>query len=465
MFLLILLSIASAAALVYSYFAYKYTYWQRLGVPHPKPIFPFGNLDIGDRQNNNRIRELYMQYKDSGFPFFGIYLLQQPAAIASSLEMVKNVMIKDFQYFTDRGIFSNAEADPLSAHLFTLDGERWSKMRHKLSPTFTSGKMKFMYPTIVDVAKRFEKCLARIVIQENFQVVEVKELLARFTTDVIGTCAFGIECNSLDDPNAIFRLKGRKAFDEPRHGNVVVNLIRAFPSIAQRLGVKVFADDVIDFFMKVVRDTVAYREENDISRNDFMDMLIKMKNHSEDPLTIEEIAAQAFIFFSAGFETSSTTMMFALYELALNPDIQTKAREEIKKVLSKHGGQFTYEAMMDLQYVDQVLNGRVYMLTSGNNYLTRHLILQKHFGNILQSPCLFVFRQRTIPFPVQIPFCLAAPRYSFQLTHFIMTRSTIRSPRYSGLNDLQPRLRWLEIMWPSWRLAMDRGTALAPDSV
>jgi cytochrome P450 family 6 len=60
----------------------------------------------------------------------------------------------------------------------------------------------------------------------------------------------------------------------------------------------------------------------------------------------------------AGFETSSTTLSFCLYELAVNPSIQTKLREEIDVTLEKFGGQITYDAVQGMKYLSQVIDGK-----------------------------------------------------------------------------------------------------------
>jgi cytochrome P450 family 6 len=117
---------------------------------------------------------------------------------------------------------------------------------------------------------------------------------------VIGSCAFGIECNSLEDPNAEFRRLSRKAFDEPKYSRIFFSLVLMFKDIARKLHVSLINPETTDFFLNAVKQTVEYREKNNISRNDFMHLLIQLKNNGviegestkNGNLTVEEVAAQ-----------------------------------------------------------------------------------------------------------------------------------------------------------------------------
>jgi cytochrome P450 family 6 len=80
------------------------------------------------------------------------------------------------------------------------------------------------------------------------------------------------------------------------------------------------------------------------------------------PFPVSEIdgdnfVAQAFVFLVAGYETSGTTMGFALYELAKHPDIQQRLRAEVTRVMAKHGGDLTYDAMQEMSYLHMVVSG------------------------------------------------------------------------------------------------------------
>ncbi|CAD7079521.1 unnamed protein product [Hermetia illucens] len=357
--LLILLSLViSVVSTVIIFFKKKYSYWKERGIEYVEPSFPMGNLSFGGNQLLDFIQNMY-KYKERG-SLIGAYIIWKPVAVPTDLDLIQKILVKDFNSFHARGMYVNEEDDPLSANMVSLDGEKWKFIRSKLSPTFTSGKMKFMFPTVVEIAERFNETLGDIVKTES--VLEIKELLARFTTDVIGSCAFGVECNSLKDPNAIFRYYGKKAMDEPPSSPLMQILAIHYPDLARKFHVRIIAKDVEQFFIESVRKTIEYREKNNIRRNDFLDLLIQI-NKDEDKndgqskkLSLNVLAAQAFLFFSAGFETSSTTMMYSLYELALNPDIQNKARQEINAVLANHDGKLSYEAMQEMIYIEQIIN-------------------------------------------------------------------------------------------------------------
>jgi cytochrome P450 family 6 len=67
--------------------------------------------------------------------------------------------------------------------------------------------------------------------------------------------------------------------------------------------------------------------------------------------------AQALKFLLAGYETSASTLTFALLELALHPEIQHRLRAEILHVMSKHDGKLIYDGIQNMSYLDRVVSG------------------------------------------------------------------------------------------------------------
>uniref|UniRef100_A0A182PZ94 Uncharacterized protein n=1 Tax=Anopheles epiroticus TaxID=199890 RepID=A0A182PZ94_9DIPT len=343
----------------------RFAYWKKRGVPFVSASFPHGNLaGVGKTRHISQIlQSCYQQLKSSGRSFGGIYFFINPVVLLIDAEFIKTVLVKDFSYFHDRNFYHNDRDDPLSRHLVAMEGSKWKNLRAKLTPTFTSGKMKMMFSTVTAVAEEFDRCMANEL--QGGSVVEMKDLLARFTTDVIGSVAFGLECNSLKDPEVKFRVMGRKVFQASPYQAHKAFLSAQFPQIARALHVKLTQPDVEEFFMGVVKDTIEFRRSNNVQRNDFMTLLMKImkeqvehgeaETDSKDQLTMDDIAAQAFVFFMAGFETSSTAMSFCLYELALNQELQDKARENIKEVMKKHNT-ISYEALYEMKYIEMCIN-------------------------------------------------------------------------------------------------------------
>lgn len=77
---------------------------------------------------------------------------------------------------------------------------------------------------------------------------------------------------------------------------------------------------------------------------------------------MNEMVAQCFLFFFAGFETSSTTMTFVLFELSQHQEIQEKLREELIRVLKKYDNRMCYDLLIELEYMGQVIEGILFHL-------------------------------------------------------------------------------------------------------
>nr|AVL92845.1 CYP450 [Locusta migratoria] len=356
---------------VYVWFYHSYNYWYKKDVPYLEPSFPFGNVYksfAGKQSLPLVISDAYRQFK--GKAFGGMYILIQPILVTVDPDFIRDVLVKDFAIFHDRGIKVD-EKEPLGKHLFLLGGNKWRRLRVKLTPTFTSGKMKMMFPDDGGLrpgdgagaagrgGRRAGGGAARGGGALRHRRHRQRRLSAsRWTASATPTTRSGSG--------------GRRVFQA--NAAATINfLIRAIhPKLLTILRVRNNATAVSEYFRAMVRDTVEHREQNNVTRNDFMQLLIQLKNkgcvdsdkggsHTEGEeddawrLSIDDIAAQAFVFFIAGFETSSSTVSFALHELAFNPDIQARVQEEIDAVLKENKGEVTYEAVNNMHYLDKVV--------------------------------------------------------------------------------------------------------------
>lgn len=57
-----------------------------------------------------------------------------------------------------------------------------------------------------------------------------------------------------------------------------------------------------------------------------------------------------------GSEPSALLISYILYQLARNPHCQEKAYEEVVRVMSRHDGRSTYEAITEMDYLECILH-------------------------------------------------------------------------------------------------------------
>lgn len=116
---------------VYVYVKYIFSYWKRRGVPYIEPSIPLGNFGPTFRGIRSLGQNMHELYSASIEPVLGVYLGLRAALIIRDPEIIRNVLIKDFQYFRDRGFHLDSNVDPLVANLFFSDA-KWKEMRAKV---------------------------------------------------------------------------------------------------------------------------------------------------------------------------------------------------------------------------------------------------------------------------------------------------------------------------------------------
>ena len=258
-------------------------------------------------------------------------------------------------------------------------------MRATLSPAFTGSKMRQMFDLIrqcaTDMSKHFKKE------SESGQPLnyEMKDLFSKYTNDIIATAAFGIEVNSFKEPNNEFLVNGKEMMNFNLAFAIKLSLMRVVPWLTSAFKMELFNEKITQFFKTMVLENIDNRIKHDIFRPDMINILKDITKKGAVSKTEEiteisdgfsavdesdvgkqivkrkwndtELVAQCFLFFAAGFDTTSTMLTFSAYELATNPDIQQKLYAEILDTEENLDGKpLSYEHLQKMKYMDMFIS-------------------------------------------------------------------------------------------------------------
>lgn len=351
----------------------NYDYWKRKRVKYDTPL-PFVGNEFSIYMQMTSMAEfyadLYRRYPEE--KVVGFYRASEPCLIIRDPDMIKQILMTDFHYFHLRGISPfDIKYEPMFWNLFSAEGDVWRLLRQRLTPAFSSGRLKAMFPLIVERAERLQIYAEDLA--HNGTTVDVRDLLARFSTDFIGACGFGIESDAINDENSNFRRIGKRMFQLTLRDSIVGAAKVTFPEIFKRI--KYVVPEIEEGIQQILREVMKQRNYKPSGRHDFVDILLELKEkgaivgesiekrHDDGSpkvarleLNDEIMAAQIYIFFAAGFETTSSSASFTLHQLAFHPEEQKKVQEEIDNTLRKYGGKICYEAVKDLKYLEMAFN-------------------------------------------------------------------------------------------------------------
>ncbi|XP_075978670.1 cytochrome P450 6B2-like [Anticarsia gemmatalis] len=353
---------------LYFYGVRTFDYWKKRGIKHDKPL-PFVGTNFKQFVQRASMAmmatETYRRYPDE--KVVGFYRGTSPELVIRDPEIIKRILVTDFQYFYSRGIHPHKSViEPLLKNIFFADGDLWRLIRQRFTPAFSTGKLKAMFHIITDRAEKLQIITEEVVDREYY---DVRELMARYTTDFIGVCGFGIDMDSLSDENSQFRKLGKRIFERKFRDGVAGALKIMFPELCKN--VNFLAPELEEQMTHIVKTVAQQRNYKPSGRNDFIDLMLELKqkgkiigesiesrNPNGTPKIVELemddliMTAQAFVFFGAGFETSSTASSYTLHQLAFNPEYQEKVQKEVDEVLARHNNKITYDAIKEMKYLE-----------------------------------------------------------------------------------------------------------------
>ncbi|XP_065082619.1 probable cytochrome P450 28d1 [Ochlerotatus camptorhynchus] len=344
----------SAIVALYFYLTWNFDYWKKRNVPGPDPLPLVGNFPAFFRRNRPVMEEKYQIYRDYGskYNFVGIFTNRSPQIFITSPGLARDILVKYFKNFHDNeiGLITNKELDPLfGRNPFVLNGAAWKAKRAEMTPAFTASRIKALYFNVEDVCATMTKYIK----ERAGSSIEMKELGDRFTTDVVSSCIFGADAQSFIHDDAEIREMGSKLMDSSFLFVLKMSVMTVLPSVAKLFNISLVSRPREMFFIKLMSEAIRHREASSEKRLDYLDYLSTLKRQKH--ISELDMAANGVTFFLDGNETSSATLTLTLYEVAKQPDIQKRLREELLKA-SNEDGTIACDALSELPYLEQVFS-------------------------------------------------------------------------------------------------------------
>uniref|UniRef100_A0A4W4DLZ2 unspecific monooxygenase n=1 Tax=Electrophorus electricus TaxID=8005 RepID=A0A4W4DLZ2_ELEEL len=313
------------------YGVWPYGFFKKLGILGPRP-WPFiGTFLSYTKGFYNFDTACFKKYGK----VWGIYDGRLPILMVLDQEMIKAIMVKEcYSVFTNRRETNMDLAGPFADGITIVKDEKWKRIRGSLSPFFTSGKLKEIFPLAEKYADRFIDSLKK---RNPEEAIKIKDVLAPYSMDVVASSSFSVDIDSINNPNDPFVTHIKKIFSFSFFSPLFLIINPGTTHLMNRI--------------KLEYSPVPH----------YLTFSTLLACLMFTGLTDHEILSQSFIFILGGYETTSVTLTYLLYNVVTNPDCMTKLVEQIDKVFPLDAP-MTYDTLMKFEYLDMVINESMRLL-------------------------------------------------------------------------------------------------------
>jgi cytochrome P450 len=213
--------------------------------------------------------------------------------------------------------------------VLAADGENWRRQRQRVQPAFHPDRLNVLERAVTEEMDALESRWQGVE-QRGESIDAFKEML-ELGLRILARTMFSRDVDSVIDPvlNA-FRTVHR--FIDPFS---LANLLDPPPLVRRLLspGFSKF-DRARQVFDDVIYTLIKDRQASDTHSGDILSMLIRSRDEEKgEVMTPRQVRDEVMVTMMAGHEPTATAITWTLYLLALHPDAERRACEEVRQVL------------------------------------------------------------------------------------------------------------------------------------
>ncbi|CAN7937943.1 unnamed protein product, partial [Ixodes hexagonus] len=365
-----------------------FMFWNDKGVPYQtfSQYLRFV-YDLYTKPLHEVVRKNYESYGR----VYGSYQGFVPTLVVGDPDLLSGILVRDFESFRDRTVAQKIGSDVWKKSVRNLSGEEWRRARNILSSAFTPVKLK-------TVCMQHALSVARVILQGPIEkpflfcvLVCKSRVFENCSMDSTAMLVYSMFLISFEDYGHPFLLCYEELFRNVEGWQLVMLL--TMPSVYRLLLSGYPPKEKADALKKFVSVVVQERQMEQANEDDILQMFLDADHGGGDgdessadrkkAMTLDEITAQALLFFLAGTHTVMSAMTYTAYCLALNPQCQEKALTEVDTVLEKRG--FGYDTLQDMPYLEACIKEALRMYTP-DSLTTRLCTKETTVGGVSIKP-------------------------------------------------------------------------------
>ena len=294
------------------------------GIPGPKPLPILGNI-LSLRPKS--VHKQLLEWSDEYGPIFQVFFFNKPYLVVSDATCIEKVMRERPKKFRRIALLQELINEIGGNGLFSAEGEDWKRQKRIMGRAFSEKQLINFFPKLVQLTKRFEANL--LANKQNSKVVEIKNILSRYTIDVTTSFAFGFDGNAIENPDS----------DIEKNLSFLIHMVNQRGMIPwhywkyfklpidrklERIKAKMLG--LIDGYIEKAKTQL----KDEDSASTLLDTMILAGEDENCPFSHDELRGNVFTLLFAGMDTTSITLSWVLFFLATHRKYLEALRDELK---------------------------------------------------------------------------------------------------------------------------------------